>query len=138
MKISSFKKGTESGVIAVYIALVVAIIVTSGAITLSGILSRQLHFVNDVVANEQAFYLADSGAEAVLYDLKVKINTSDTSPSATSGSIDYAAGTGTFSSRGKLSIDPNFTSSQACVDSEGSIRGETRRIAIGPTDCSSQ
>lgn len=123
--------------VAVYMALLVAMIITAGSITLSGILARQIKSSSDVVANEQAFYLADSGSEAVLFDLKNKIDSVplDESLSDVKGTIDYQDFQGTFSSTGKLAITEDKTRTVACVKSDGKAKAETRRVAIGASNC---
>jgi hypothetical protein len=127
----------QAGIVEVYIALIITILITTGAIVLSGILSRQIRFASDVVANEQAFYTADTGAEATLSDLKTKISGPDFTASTINGTVNYDDNlSGAYAAKGQLQLSADKTRIFDCVQSQGSVKTESRRIAIGPAECS--
>lgn len=126
---------SQRGAVAVYIALIMATAIVSAALVMSAILSRQARFSSDVVSTERAFYSADSGAEAVLYDLKQKIDTGDTSRSEREDSISYGEQEATFSAAGSLSLSQDQTSTVPCLESVGTFARESRRVALGTPDC---
>ena len=131
------KQSSQRGIVEVYIALIVTIMITAGAVVLSGILSRQIRFASDVVANEQAFYAADSGAESVLSNLALKITGPDYSTSTVNGTVDYDTNlSASYQAQGKLELSADKTRIADCVQSSGTMKTESRRVAIGPSDCS--
>src|SRR3989344_3016268 len=68
--VSSIKYQVSStGDISVYMALVILLVLTSSAIVLSGILSKQIRLSQDIASSERAFYAANTGLEQALHTL---------------------------------------------------------------------
>lgn len=62
-------KKAHRGDIAIYIALLVMTIMLSGAVVLSGLLARQFRLGRSIIADQRAFYAANSGLEHALFRL---------------------------------------------------------------------
>lgn len=135
MKPNQQMRNKQQGDIAVYVALMVVTVLLSGALIFSGIITRQARLATNIVNNERAFYTADSGVEATLYDLKNKIDLGDTSVSHVSGDIEYAGQKATFNASGNLSTSADQSRTQACVGSSGSFASESRQLVTGPQGC---
>lgn len=125
----------EKGAIAIYLALLVTIVILSGALLQSGILSQQIRFSTDILQNERAFYASDSGIEATLFDLEKKIQQGDLSDSTLDGSISYEGQEATFHATGRVMIVDDQSRTTACVASTGISGRENRRTAVGTQDC---
>lgn len=125
----------QRGDISIYVALIMVTILLSGALLFSGVLARQARFSTNVVKNERAFYAADSGIEATLYDLKQKFDLGDTSVSSVSGEIEYSDQDATFSGEGNLFTSTDQLTTQACVSSTGKFERESRQVVTGPEGC---
>lgn len=135
MKTINSKNNTQRGDIAVYIALMVVTVLLSGALIFSSILARQARFAANIVHNERAFYAADSGVEAALYDLKAKIDLGDTTKSRVTGEVSYKDAKAKFEALGGLSTSADQLRTLACVTSSGSFGSETRQLVTGPEGC---
>ncbi len=125
----------ERGAVAIYLALLVTIIILSGALLQSGILAQQIRFSTDILENERAFYISDSGIEATLFDLEKKIGQGDFSDSAIDGSISYGEKEATFNATGRIIVSDDQSRTTACVESTGISGRESRRTAVGNQDC---
>lgn len=126
---------SEKGAIAIYLALLVTMIILSGALLQSGILSQQIRFSTDILQNERAFYASDSGIEAALFDLEKKIQQGDFSDSTLDGSIPYGGQEAAYHAAGRVIITDDQSSTTACVASTGESGREKRRTAVGTADC---
>ncbi|MBI3256042.1 MAG: hypothetical protein HYZ63_03670 [Candidatus Andersenbacteria bacterium] len=135
MKNFHIKHRSQRGDIAVYVALIVITVLLSGALLLSGILSRQARFASNIVHNERAFYAADSGVEATLYELKNNIDLGDASVSRVSGEIEYSGQKASFTGSGNLTVSADQARTLACVSSSGSFASESRQLVTGPQGC---
>lgn len=120
----------EQGAIAIYIVLLVLLMVTSAAVILSGVLSRQLRTSLDVVATERAFYAANSGIEEGFARLLQGSDGDDTL--VISGQVEYEDGEASFDGRARLTGEATDLQRSACIESQGNFRGRERRIAIAP------
>lgn len=125
----------DRGDISIYIAILMVTVLLSGALVFSSILSRQARFASNIVHNERAFYAADSGIEATLYDLKNKIDSGDESVSKVESEIPYGNEKATFVSEGVLSTSADQNRTQACVKSRGTFGRESRDLITGPEGC---
>ncbi len=125
----------ERGDISIYVALIMVTVLLSGALLFSGVLARQARFATNIVNNERAFYTADSGIEATLYDLKQKVDLGDTSTSKVSGEIKYNDQKASFSGEGSLFTSADQLTTQACVSSTGTFERESRQLVTGPEGC---
>lgn len=125
-------KTSQRGSMPIYITLLMIAVITSGAITMSGILSKQLRFAEDLTTSERAFYAANSGVEQALYALEQKRQDNDFSPLDTiEGTVDYEQGErATYKVSARMVA--NAFRTVVCVDSEGDFRGEKRRVQFGP------
>lgn len=63
---------TQRGDVTIYISLLLLLIVTTGTMVMSGLLSRQPRISRDTITSEQAFYAANSGVEHALYEYRLK------------------------------------------------------------------
>lgn len=128
----------QEGAVAIYIALVITLLMLSGALVQSAVLSRQIRESRDVTQNERAFYASDSGIEAVLFDLKTKSANEDTTPTTLEDIIEYGDQTATFSAVGRVVETEDQTRSVPCIESVGTFGAETRRTALGQPGCEPQ
>lgn len=128
------------GSVAIYITLLVILVITSSAIVLSSILTKQLRSSLDILASERAFYGANSGLEHTRYLLHQKIEALQPPPTISYeelfepvgavGSIEYEGGrTVQFNARGQFVQDPgNPVIVAQCVFSEAEHVGQERRV----------
>lgn len=123
---------SNRGATAIYIALLVALLMLSAALVLSGVLSAQLRFTQDVVSSERAFYAANSGVEEALYQLvQQTIAGQPGQVLMNDGMIEYDDTTATYKVDAKTVAEgPN---AQACISSVGEHGGDQRRIKLGPS-----
>ena len=126
-------KNSQKGAVAVYTTLVMIMIITSGSILMSGILSKQISFSEDVETSERAFYSANSGVEQALYQIAGQLNTGEITPvTIDEQEIAYGNQTATYKAKAEIVISEDQTRSIPCVVSIGEFRNETRRIRLGP------
>ncbi len=125
------KPSLKSGSISIYIVLVVMLLVTSSAIILSSLLSRQIRISQDIIASERAFYAAGSGVEEMLHAL-VQLNQSGTGNilDIDDGLIEYEEGDATYKVSGALFLSASTASARPCVNSVGTYRTQDRRVNL--------
>jgi Tfp pilus assembly protein PilX len=128
-------RNSQQGDIAIYVALIMVTVLLSGAFVFSSVLSRQARYATNVVQNERAFYSADSGIEATLYELKAKLDLNDVSVSEVKGDIEYKENKARFVGQGNLSLTTDQLTTQACVSSTGTFDRESRQLVTGPASC---
>jgi Tfp pilus assembly protein PilX len=116
------------GALAIFIALLVLLIITSSAVVVSRILSRQIRLGQNVIASERAFYAADAGLEQALYELIKNNNPTQASP--ITGTVDYHGQTVTYQSQAFL-----MGGSQICALSEADAVDAVRRVTRAAVGC---
>lgn len=124
----------ERGAISIFIVLLILLTVTSAALILSSLLSRQLRTSLDVVATERAFYAANSGMEEGFARLS---NSGEDEVIELEGVIRYEDGEAAYAGQAQLTSDTSGLQRSACITSQGEFRGRERRISIAPAgaDC---
>lgn len=121
----------QQGAIAIYLAMLIVMILTSGALLMSGILTKQIAFSQDVVTSEQAFYAADSGVEEALYLMVTALSEGNLSPVEVEGEIIYGDEKASYRAQGQIVVSTDQTRSVPCVNSQGRFRNEDRRVRLG-------
>lgn len=125
----------QQGSVAIYIALLTVTIITSAALSLSGILARQIRNTEGIIESEQAYYAATSGVEQALY-LLVQRNATGGSDAFSpleinDGEVSYEQNrTATYKVKAQLIFNANTNTSLPCIDSEGSFNGDQRRVRL--------
>lgn len=123
------------GDIAIYIALVILIIITSSVIILSGILSLQPRATRAVTNSERALYAANTGLEHALFLLtKSELDPNDVEGIV--GTVAYDESDAEYTIEGAAIIVRTDTR-ELCISVIGSYQDETRRLFTGPssTEC---
>lgn len=126
------------GSIAVYLALVMTLIITSSAVILSGILSQQLRASQNFVASERSFYAANSGVEEALYLLvqQSQQGGGDQVITIDDGEVRYDDQTATYQVKARLVTSQDLIRVVPCVISLGRYAQEERRLKLQPGgDC---
>lgn len=133
----SFSRGD----ISLYLTIIISLTMLGSALLLGLILARQISLTEDLLASERAFYAATAGQEKAYYLMALEIKKpgappfpADLGPLPVSGDVSYnftgvtevATYTGTIARQ---------NGGQICGEIEGHIRGEARRIQIGPDPC---
>jgi Tfp pilus assembly protein PilX len=134
-KLQITNPNTQTGVIAVYIILLVLLIVTSSAIAVGSILSRQIRSTERNIESERAFYAANSGVEEALF-LLVQQNEQG-GPGEVEiedGQVIYDDAQARYTVRARLVVSESLTQSVPCIVSTGSYQGEVRRLRLQPPD----
>ena len=127
----------ERGAVAVYVALLVVIILSSAAIVLSGTLAVQLRLVTDIISSERAFYAANSGVEEALFQLIKQNRQGESGPvEITEGEVIYSnADIATYETSADTALQSDGRA-LPCIVSTGEHSGEQRRIRPCPIqDC---
>lgn len=120
----------ENGAVAVYMALIIAILVISSALIFNTILTRELRSARSVAASERAFAAANSGYEQALFELAK----SESQTTEGDGEIEYEnSEKATYHFKGQVFTHDNTRF--PCVLASGTLRDETRRLFSGPTEC---
>lgn len=118
----------QQGVVAVYMALVMLMILVSSALIFSSILARQLARAEEVASSEKAFYAANSGLEKALYALAIlQVGEDDIEKE---GEIPYDDEAAAYKIERAELIEESGVR-QPCVVSTGSFRMEVRRVTMG-------
>lgn len=123
------------GDVAIYVAMLMLIVVTSSALLLSGLLSQQLRFSQEVVSSERAFYAANSGVEHALY-LLAQANQAGNSLETVEieGEVPYEEETAVYEGAAELVLSEDLTTATPCVKSTGSFRDQVRRLILLPPE----
>ncbi len=126
---------SQQGVAAVYLMLLILLIVTSSAIAISSVLSRQLRLTERNIDSERAFYAANSGVEEALF-LLVQQNEAGGSGviEVTDGQVPYGDQSASYDARARLIVTEDLQQSLPCIVSSGEYGGEFRRLRIQPGD----
>lgn len=119
---------TQQGVVAVYMALVMLIILVSSALIFSSILSRQLATAEEVASSERAFAAANSGLEKALWALAIlRVGEDEIEKD---GEILYDTEAARYTiERAELRQENGVQ--RPCVISTGTFRAEVRRVTMG-------
>lgn len=120
----------ERGDVAIYIALVILLIITSSALIFNAIFLRQIRQSRQFVSSTQAFYAANTGLEQALYLLATR----EELYFEDDGEIvreDETAATFSF----KAQAIEREGRRVPCVLSIGRSGSETRKIFTGPAEC---
>ena len=125
------KQAGTRGDIAVFIMLIMVGLLVSSAVLFNTVLGQQLAAARDVEIIERAFYAADTALEQVLYQ-EVKGGEHDVT--IDDGSLEYDD-TADATYRGTGSRVTVSGEEKICAVVAGTVRGETRRLARGPTEC---
>jgi len=125
------------GSIAVYIALMMTLVISSSAVILGGILSQQLQASKNFVASERAFYAANSGTEEALYLLVQQNRQGGSGPiEVDSGQVTYEDADASYEVSARLVVSDDLTRTLPCITSTGQFRQEERRLTLAPGgDC---
>ena len=128
------KKQWEKGVVSVYMALTVVIVMVASTLILTDVIFRQFRSATDVEFTERAFYAASSGFERASYIIS---QTGEPNvPIVQSGTLEYAEGSATYDVDAIFDVNDSnqiiYASTAIC--SEGDFRDATRRLIYGSED----
>lgn len=122
-------KKPERGAVAVYMALIIAVLIISSALVFNTILVRQIRLGRAVANSERAFAAANTGYEQALHH----ITTTPGLSVAGEGEISYGDEKATYTFKGQVFVHDNIR--VPCVLASGTYRDETRRLFTGPAEC---
>ncbi len=129
------KQGHARGDVAIYMAMLMLIVITSSAMILSNLLAQQHRFSEEIVASERAFYAANSGVEHALY-LLVQTNQAGggQDPIAIEGEVPYGEELALYQTAAQLVVSKDLTTATPCLKSTGNFRDQIRRLILRPPD----
>lgn len=120
---------SQKGDIALYVALIMIVVMTSAAVVFTSLLSKQIPAARSVVTTERSFYAANSGLEEALFAL-ARNNQNTTKDAPLTGSLEYTEGNAEYSAYATLSA-----SGTTCASSEAKIGDLIRRVVMGGEGC---
>ncbi len=135
------RNNLQRGDAALYIVVLMLIVITSSAITLSSMLSGMLRASQGVVDSERALYASNSGFEDALFQLYAPVGEEEASePIDTEKEInieetevEYEDGVATYEVEAWFAEEEGVV--QPCIKSEGKYKGAKRILAIGGDAC---
>jgi Tfp pilus assembly protein PilX len=134
------RKERQRGAVAIYTTFLMVFMITSSALLLSSVLSRQIRLSADIVASERAFYAANSGVEEALFHLVTLTSMEDAAGTIPNGEISYREVSATYNTTYNL-IHPLDDAGQEdtsrvmpCIASNGRYQAQERSIVLGRED----
>lgn len=124
------KNNNQRGAVALYMALIVALLIVSSALIFNTILTRQIRLGRSIANSERAFAAANSGYEQALYQLST---TADLTTEGEGEIIYENDDKATYTFKGQVFVHDNVRF--PCVLASGTFRDETRRLFSGPPEC---
>ena len=131
-------KKSERGIVSVYMALTIMLIMSASAIVLSDIVARQMRLASDVEFTARSFYAASTGIEHLYHTVVNSGVASDglqnpiTIPETI---ISYGAGGNAVYTPGGHFIRESGGGFTLCITSSGRFRESTRRMEVIYSNC---